>query len=56
MMNKKGDPCMLYPYEKCDYCGYCKKYGFIDFDLDEPSEDELIEQALYESERESDLM
>ena len=54
MLNKKVDICMLYQYKKCDYCGYCEEYDFLD--IDEPTEDELIEQLFYKSERESDLM
>lgn len=57
MRNKKVDNCMLYPYEKCNYCGYCEAYGLLDIEYqDEPYEEEKIEQLINESERKSDLM
>ena len=56
MQNKKRNRCILYQYEKCNYCGYCAEHGFLDIPLDEPSEDKLLEQLYYELEREADRM
>lgn len=61
MIYKKNNLCILYPHEKCDFCGYCEKYGLLDISCEEISEEDvceekIIERLIYESEREADLM
>lgn len=51
-MNKKGERCMLASDKICDYCGDCEGYGLFDI----PDKEAMIEEELYQSERESDLM
>lgn len=51
-MNKKGECCMLAFDKICDYCGDCEECGLLDI----TDKEEMIEDKLYQSERESDLM
>ena len=56
MMNEKGERCLLACDKICDYCGDCEKYGLLDIPSEDVDVEQMIEEALYQSEREADMM
>lgn len=56
MKNKKGRPCMLACDKVCDYCGDCEKYGLLDIPYEDIDIEQMIENELYQSERDSGMM
>lgn len=61
MKNNEYDHCVLSYEIPCDNCKCCEKYGldisyFEELTEEDICEDEIIEELIYRSEREADLI